>query len=186
MKKLHIAIVFAVSLLTAGCSEFLDDAEGTNIDAEDVRFDFSATVEGSGQGELSDTPNRFTTFRSLTVSDIGSREVTERAGEITDIAIEETSLLVRASDGAEYLVKNLSIETDVTGSPQVIEKYLTGKEYRADWPMMEFVVRLVARLVKGDEMVVTITGNTDAPVGTRLDIDLNSEIDFEADPLKKY
>ncbi|MDR2890525.1 MAG: hypothetical protein LBV18_02830 [Alistipes sp.] len=181
MRKKHIATIVLSMFALVGCSEFLGDADSMDIDVDRVLFDFPATVEGSGSAG-GEAVNSFTTFRTLDISDIGSRRVTEFADIIIGLEVERASLIVSALDNREYLIKNLSVMADVPDSPQVIETTLTGRESVAGEGMRNFIREIVSRLVAGDEVVVSISGHTDAPADTRLNIDLESAIEFFADP----
>ncbi len=184
---MQIAAVASFSLALAGCSEFLDSQSPMDIEADKVVFNFPAIVAQNHIYSESETPNKFTASKGLTIADIGDEDVIKHAEAITGISIQRSSVGVTTKEGSKgHLIDHLIIVADdIPGSPQTIAPFRVGHDHFDNDEEKAFIAALVQKIVEngGKPVTVTIEGYTDAPERTLIDIKLKSDIVFFADPL---
>lgn len=174
-----------LSLLFSGCSEFLDKSDSVGIEADKVIFDFPATVADGDLGATESAPYKFKAVTALSIEDIGDHDVVELAESITSVFVESSRIYVTTEKGKRgYRIERLIIAADnVADSPQTIEPFVVGHDHIGTETERLFITELVERLVCHEIVNVTVEGYTNAPLHTHIDVKIESDILFSADPL---
>jgi len=178
-----IAAIVGVAL--AGC-DAIKDAASTNFTVNGVKFDFTAVTSAMaiGNGEMSlmsgGTMNPFSASRTVNISEIGSAELTEYASKISKVVVSNSLLEITTNPSGNYTIEDLTISaTDVPGS-LVIPSYTVGSTFTPPSTMNAYMAAFIMKLVSSKSLTVTVTGQTDAPTGTTVNISYENTVVFTA------
>ena len=185
MKKyLFIAVLFAGTML-AGCDE-LKNATSIDIKVDNVKFEFTAdVVSGVSQSSAltatrADTPNSFTVTRTVDVSEVGSAQLTEYIDKVGKVVANNSLITLTANPAGTYSVSNLTVTAVGVSGSVVVPSYTMGGTFTAPANMATYTNAFLMKLVSVKKIDVTVKGNTNAPVGTEINISYESDLIFTA------
>ncbi len=148
-------------------------------------FDFPATVADGDLGATETAPYKFKAVTALSIDNLGDHDVVEIAESITSVSVERSRIYVTTDNGKRgYTIEKLIIAADdVPDSPQTIEPFVVGHDHTGTETENLFIKELVERLVCREIVNVTVEGYTDTPLHSHIDVKIESDILFSADPL---
>ena len=184
MKKFLIIAAIAGAAL-AGC-DAIKEAVSTEFTANNVMFDFAVVVNEVAieNGEMSlmssGIMNSFSETRTVNISEIGSAEVAEYASKISKVVVNSSLLEVTTNPPGNYTVENLTISTASVSGSLVIPSYTVGTTFTPPSNMNIYMAAFILKLINSNSLTVTVTGQTDAPAGTTVNISYNNTVVFTA------
>ena len=184
MKKILFSMIAVAMMLPLGCDKILT----RDFTVNNISFDFEATAQDnvttlSGDPAITTRAGETTSFtvtRSVDISEMGNDDIIEYAGKINKIAVNSSIITVTASPEGSYTVTDLKVTAaGVTGEP-VIPSYTMGSAFVAPANMNAYTTAFIMRLLSVKTIQVTVTGKSDAPAGTTINIKHESDIVFTA------
>ena len=182
MKKVIILAALAMTSL-AGCDK-VKDATSKDIKVDNVKFDFTAVTEGgaSKSGAMIKTSEEMSTFtvtRTVELSELNSPEVTQFANKIIKATVSDSKVTATMTPSGEFFISYLTISAkDVTDSPLVIPSYTVGELFKPTAAMKSFTSALFMKLMKDQQVSVTVSGETNAPEGTTVTVSFENDMVF--------
>lgn len=178
MKKVIILAALAIASLTS-C-----DKVTTNIEVDDVTFDFEAITAGSpSSSSISRNAAMTSTFsvtRSVSLAEIGSSELMKYADRITKIAVNSSLLKVTIEPSGEYTVTNLTVSAVGVPGSLVVPEYVIGDVFTPPANMETYTIAFIMKLLNNEPIEVTVSGQTDAPTGVKVKISYENDLVFTA------
>ena len=188
MKKNLIFALVCATLTLTGCDK-IKDVTSRDFTVKNITFDFTTETDeapvtlmsGSTEATLrSGTMSSFTVTRTVDISEMGSSEIIEYANKISKVQIEGTTMNVTAIPSGSYNIANLTITAaDVPGS-LAIPSYILGGTFTPPANMDTYTTAFIMRVLSAKQVSVTVSGQSDAPPGTTLNISYKSDILFTA------
>jgi hypothetical protein len=210
MKRMKQLFYLGMSLFTAamaltGC-EKIKDKMSTEFTVDNVRFDFSAvTTEGmktmatetttATESKSSDAPdydiaippslrsattNTFTETRTVNLSEIGSSDVVEYAGKISDVKVAGSQIKITATPAGNYSFTNLTLSAGGVPGALIVPLYVIGEPFTPPADIDAYTAAFILKLLGVKSLSVTVTGLTDAPAGTTIRISYENNLIFTA------
>ena len=186
MKKIFLSALACAMVSLVGCDQ-IEKATTTEIDANAVKFNFSANVtqdEAKSSVEMKDaTLNSFSETRTVLLSELGS-EVVKYADKISKVVANSSLLRITVEPEGNYTITNLTVAAVGLPSALVIPSYTLGDDFTAPPAMKTFTEAFVMRLISTGSVEVTVSGQTDAPTGAKVNVVYENDLLFTAKLLK--
>ena len=188
MKKLFIMAAIA-GVALAGCDK-LKEAASSDFTVDDVTFNFSADVDNGAEaatksgGTRASAANSFTVTRTVNISEIGSPDVVEYASKISKVMVNSSLLNVTTTPAGSYTVTNLTVSAVNVSGSLVIPSYTVGGTFTPPSNMNSYTATFITALINAKSVSVTVSGETDAPTGTTVNISYENDLVFTAKLLK--
>jgi len=185
MKKIIIAALTCAIVSLVSCDK-LKDTLSHDIKVNKVKFDFTAiTSDGTDTKAVSTraTTNTFAGTRTVDISEIGSSELMEYAGKISKVAVNSTLLNITANPSGSYTVTNLTLTADGVPGSLIIPSYSLGSAFTPPSGMDAYTSAFIMKLLAAKTVTVMVSGQTDAPAGTTIQISYESDLVFTASVL---
>ena len=168
------------------CSDFLRTSKDFKVN--DVRFDFTATsVAGSSTKSAEAITLRaaaatqsFSVTRTVDISEIGDDDVLEYVAKIYKVKVDNSIISVTVSPAGAYTVENLTVTAVGVSGSIMIPSYTMGNAFTLTSGMIVFTEAFFKKLKEDRSVSVTVTGMTDAPAGTTINIRYESDVIFTA------
>jgi len=184
MKKIMIAALVCAMTSLASCDKLKHDFNVNN-----VKFAFDAPVTGNAAtthaavATRAGTDNTFTVNRVVDISEMGSSEIVEYANKINSVVVNSTLLKITAVPAGNYDVANVTLTADGVAGSLVVPSYTLGGAFTPPANMNAYTSALIMKLISAKKVTVTITGQTDAPAGTTINISYESDLLIKASVL---
>jgi len=184
MKKMLIAALICAMVSPIGCDK-IKDATSRDFTVNNVKFDFSAVTEGAAASApavemRAETSNTFSVTRVVNLSEIGSSDVVEYAGKISKVVANSSLLNITASPSGTYSVANVTVTAEGVSGSLLVPSYTLGGAFTAPANMSAYTSAFIMKLLTSKTVTVTVSGQTDAPVGTTIRISYESDLLFTA------
>ena len=187
MKKNLIYALLCVIVSLVGCDK-LKEATSHDFTVKNISLDFEADVDegpstspGNNMGlSMRAGMNSFSVTRTVDISEMGSSELVTYANKINNAVVNAASLSVTTTPSGTYSVANLKITAVGVSGELVIPSYTIGGSFTAPSNMNTYTTAFILQLVSTKSISVTVTGQTDAPAGTTVNISYESEVLFTA------
>ena len=182
-----LAVALATASL-AGCNK-IKDATSINIEVNNVSFDFETEVKApqasmgaSAVMKPTAATNTFSVTRTVDISEISSKELEEYVNKIVDVTANNQVITVTITPtGSEpYTVENLTLQAEGVANSLVVDSYTLGGDFPVPAGMTAYMVAFVTKLLSTKSLAVTVSGMTDAPVGTTVKISYGSDLVLKA------
>ena len=180
MKKIYFAALACAMMMFASC-EKLKDATSRDIKVNNVKFEFAA--ESSNAAEVrgsvvtrAGTDNIFTVTRTVSIAEMGSSEITEYAGKISNVAVNSSLLKITASPQGNYTVTDVKVAAEGVAGTLDVPSYTLGSVFTPPANMNAYTAAFVMKLLAAKTVSVTVSGKTDAPAGTVINISYESDL----------
>ena len=179
MKKVLIAALTCAMVVSLTSCDKIKEALSRDITVNNVKFDFPIQVVGEDMRATRDgTMNPFSVTREVDISEISSSEVMEYASKISKVTTNSSLLSVTAVPAGSYSVANVKISTVGIPGEIIVPAYTMGSSFTAPANMNDYTSALIMKLLTAKKLTVTISGETDAPVPTTLNISYESDLVF--------
>ena len=182
MKKL--ILLAAAMILLAGCNK-IKEVTSKKFTVNDVKFNFSANVDNTAAAAMSGmtragTTNSFTVTRTVNISELGSSELEEYASKISEVAVNSSLINVTINLEGNYTVTNLTVSAAEVPGSLVVPSYTVGGAFTPPSNMFTYTATLIMKLIDAKSVTVTVKGDTDAPIGTTVNISYENDLIFTA------
>ena len=169
-----------MSLSLISCDK-IKEATSKDFKVSGVEFNFTAVSTASTKSATrAEATQSFSVTRTVKISEIGSEDVAEYANKINRVLADNSLINVTVTPAGTYTVENLTITAaGVTGS-LVVPSYTMGSAFTLPSNTAAFTSAFIMKLVNARTVSVTVTGMTDAPEGTTLNITYESDLIFTA------
>jgi len=183
MKKTLIYALLCAMVSLSGC-EKLKDVTSRDFTVNNIAFDFEATARDnvttlSGDPAVTTRVGETTSFavtRTVDISEMGNDDIIEYAAKINKIVVNSSVITVTASPAGTYTVTDLKVTAVGVAGELVIPSYTMGSAFVAPANMNAYTTAFIMRLLSAKTVQVTVTGNSDAPAGTTINIQYESDI----------
>ena len=185
---LVILAIFAVML--AGCDK--DDAT-IDFKADDVQFDLSGIEVNSGSGSgsssvrasgallsIATATNSFSETFTVDISEISSSDLTKYMDRISKVVANNSLLTISVTPPNEYSVVDLKVTVNGVPGSLDIPSYTMGEDFTPPSNMNAFTAAFIMKLINAGQADVTVSGKTDAPAGTKIDVFYECDLVFTA------
>ena len=188
MKKLIFFALMCMSLSQISCDK-LKEATSKDFKVNDVKFDFSAESKASasempaGEATMRATTavtQSFSVTRMVNISELGSDDVIEYKNKISKVIVDNSLINVTVSPSGAYTVEKLTITAVGVSGSIVIPSYTIGNPFTLTSDMNAFTIAFLNMLLPDNSVSVTVSGKTDAPVGTTINVRYESDLIFTA------
>ena len=185
MKKIMIAALICAMTSLAGCDK-LKDATSRDIKANKVTFKFEAPTSSNAAATLTavvtraGTDNTFTITRTVLLSEIGSSDLEEYRNKISKVAANNSLLSITTTPSGSYSVADVTVKTVGVDGELLVPSYTLGGAFTPPANMNTYTGQFVTRLVNTGSVTITISGKTDAPAGTTINISYETNLVFTA------
>jgi len=187
MKKILISMMACTMLLLPGCNK-IKDATSRDIKVNNIKFDFVATTTASATTSLKSESlmatkagpmiSSFSATRTVDLSEIGEPDLEKHRKKIDKVKVTRMLVVVTSNPSGAYTVTNLKIVAEGAGQ-LVIPTYTIGGTFTPPSEMDSFLTAFFNKLFDGP-VKVTVTGLSDAPVGTTITVRCESDVIFTA------
>jgi len=184
MKKIFILALTCTIVSLVSCDK-IKEVTSTDFKVNNVHFDFSTNVEEGPSSSSADVFFRaatqtFTITRLVNISELGSDDVIEYANKISKVVIDNSLIRVTVSPAGTYTIENLTVTASGVPGSIVIPSYTMGSPFTLTSDMNTFTSAFIMKLISAKSLSVTVSGKTDAPVGTTINISYESNLIFTA------
>jgi len=185
MKKILFAALVCAMTSLASCDKLKHDFNVNN-----VKFAFEAPVTGNTATtyaavttRAAGMDNTFTVTRQVDISEMGSSEIVEYANKVNSVVVNNTLLKITVVPSGNYSVADVTLTADGVAGSLVVPAYTLGGAFTPPANMNAYTSALIMKLVSAKKVNVTITGQTDAPTGTTINISYESDLLIKASVL---
>ena len=184
MKKILIFALICTTVSLTGCGK-IRNATSREFTVNGVDFGFTA-ITNSSDAVASGTRtaaemSTFSVTRTVNISEIGDSDIIEYAKKISKVAVNSSVLSVTTDPWGDYTVENLTVSVaGVSGSPLVVPSFTLGDTFVPPAGMNSFTSSFIMKLLRDKSVTVTVSGETDAPEGTEVDIIYENDLVFTA------
>jgi len=126
------------------------------------------------------TANSFTVTRTVNISELGSSELDEYANKISNVVVNSSLINVTIVPAGSYTVSNLTVSAAGVSGSLVVPSYTVGGAFTPPSNMFTYTATLIMKLIEAKSLTVTVSGDTDAPVGTTVNISYENDLIFTA------
>ena len=187
MKKNLIYALLCAMLSLVGCDK-LKEATSHDFTVKNISFDFTADAEDSPAASSSSTEpsmraatiTSFSVTRTVDISEMGSSEITTYASKIYNAVVNSALVSIETTPSGSYTVSNLKISAPGVSGSLIIPSYTIGGAFTAPSNMNAYLSDFILKLIDAKSLSVTVSGQTDAPTGTTIDISYESDVLFTA------
>ena len=134
-------------------------------------FNFSAETQAGA------ATNSFTKTQTLDISKLGSDYFIARKDKINNVEVYAGELTITVDPGENCTIENLTITAVGVAGSLVVPSFKISDMFITPSNIIEYTGAFVMKLVK-DEVLVTVSGMTDAPAGTIINIYYESYLMF--------
>ena len=172
-----IAALTCAMMSLASCDKLKKDFTVKNL-----KFDFEAPVSGNAATThqavvtRAGLDNSFTVNRTVDISEMGDPDVIEYAKKIDKVSVNRTLLNITVVPAGNYSVANVTLTAVGIAGSLVVPSYTLGGAFTPPENMENYTAALIIKLLSTKEVTVTITGQTDAPVGTVINISYENDL----------
>ena len=165
----------------ASCDQ-LKDAVSFDIKVNNVKFAFAAPASDNAaetRGAVvtrAGTDNTFTVTRTVSIAEMGSSEIVEYAGKISNVAVNSSLLKITASPSGSYTVADVTVTAEGVAGTLAVPSYALGNAFTSPANMNAYTTAFVMKLLSTKTLTVTVSGKTDAPAGTLINISYESDL----------
>jgi hypothetical protein len=124
--------------------------------------------------------NSFSVTRTVDVSEIESSDVIEYANKISNVTVNNSLINVTTTPAGNYTVANLTVSVDGVSGSLVVPSYTIGSAFTPPSNMNTYTAAFIMKLLSAESVTVTVSGKTDAPAGTTVDISYENDLVFTA------
>jgi len=180
MKKIIIAVLACTMVSLISCDK-IKDATSIDFKVKGVKFDFSGVVSELAPLQVPElragATQTFAVTRTVNISEIGDSDAVSYANKISKVVVNSSLVKVTFVPAGSYTIENLVITADgVAGSPLSVPTISTGGTFTFTSAMNNFTAAFVTKLLSTKTITVTVRGETDAPVGTTINISYESDL----------
>ena len=188
MKKILISMIAGAMMLLSGCDK-LKDATSRDISVKNVAFDFETTTQPvvallsapeSGVTTRAAVTSSFTVTRTVDISELDNDDLEEYANKISKVLVNAALITVTTSPAGDFTVTDLTVVAAGVPGSLVIPSYTIGGVFTAPATMNAYTMTFLTQLLSAKSIVVTVSGQTDAPAGTTIFISYESDVVFTA------
>ena len=185
MKKKLISVLVCAAVSLAGCNK-IKDATSRDFTVNGVEFGFTAVTTADaaiakGATKAAGETSTFSVTRTVNISEIGDSDIIEYANKISKVAVNSSTLSVTTDPSGSYIVENLTVSAvGVSGSPLVIPSYTLGGAFTSPAGMNDFTAGFIMKLLRDKSVTVTVSGETNAPANTEVNIIYDNDLLFTA------
>ena len=186
MKKIIFYALMCMSITLISCDK-LKEATSIDFKVNDVSFDFETTSTTGTSSMPSDAmtlraaaTQSFAVTRTVNISEMGSSDVTEYADKIIKVRVDNSLIKVTVNPTGTYTIENLTIKAVGVSGSILVPSYTIGNTFTLTSEMNAFTNAFILKLLNDKSISVTVTGRTDAPVGTTINISYESDLFFTA------
>lgn len=179
MKKIFIAALICAMILPVSCDK-LKESLSRDIPVNNVKFNFTALTTDGVTTRSSATTNSFSVTRKVDISELGSSEVAEYAGKISKVVVNNSLLKITTTPSGSYTVTDVTISAENVSGSLVIPSYSLGGDFTAPANMNSFTTAFIMKLLSAKSITVSVSGKTDAPAGTSIQISYENDLVFTA------
>jgi len=185
MKTMIFFALMCTSLSLISCDK-IKEATSQDFKVKNVSFNFTAesndvsTTSGGDVKTRAATSQSFTVTRTVNMSEIGSNDVMEYANKIKKVSVDNSLIRVTVNPAGAYTVENLTVTASGVSGSLVIPSYTIGNPFTLTSDMNAFTNTFIMKLLSAKSVSVTVTGMTDAPAGTTINISYESDLLFTA------
>ncbi len=179
-----LLMVYVMALLL-GCEQ-IKDATSRDIHVKNVKLDFAATMQNvtttSLSSSIDDVTTRagetssFTVTRTVNISELGNADVVDYYNRISKVAVNSALITVTATPTGAFTVTKLTVTADGVGGSLVVPSYTIGDAFTAPAEINNYTAAFIKKLISTKSISVTITGQSDAPAGTVINICYESDL----------
>ena len=181
-KTIYFALLCMVMSLT--CCDKINEATSKEIKVNGVSFKFTAVsnapaaTRSAGEVELRAATQTFSVTRTVLLSELGNPDVVEFANKIRNVTVSNTQITVTADNGVNYTVENLTVTAVGVAGSLAVPTFVMGGTVALPANTKSFTEAFVAQLytTATHSVAVTVTGKTDAPAGTTLNVSYESDL----------
>jgi len=181
MKKILLAALTCAMVSLTGCDK-LKDAVSRDIKVNNVKFEFAATTNDDAVETLSAVTTRAATLRTFSVtrtvdiSEMGNSEIMEYASKIKNVEVNSSQLTVTASPAGNFTVSNVLVKAVGVAGEMSVPSYTLGNAFPTPDGMDSFIGAFISKLLTAKTVSVTVSGQTDAPAGTTINVSFESNL----------
>ena len=186
MKKIIFCALMCMSITLISCDK-LKEATSIDFKVNDVSFDFETTSTTGASSMPAEAmtlraaaTQSFAVTRTVDISEMGSSDVLEYADKINKVRIDNSIISVTVSPAGNYTIENLTVKAAGVSGSIVVPSYTIGNTFTLTSDMNAFTNAFLMKLLSNKSISVTVTGMTDAPVGTTINIHYESDLMFTA------
>jgi hypothetical protein len=171
----QLSIILLAGIALVGC-DAIKEAASHDFTVNNVDFDFSTTVSAATRAG----GNPFTLTRTVTISEIGSSDIVAHADKISKVVVSSSLFNITASPEGDYTVIGLTISAVNVPGSLVISSYTMGDAFTPPANINTYTAAFIMKLLRDKSLTVTVSGETDAPAGTTLNISYKNNLIFTA------
>ena len=183
MKKIFISMIAFAMMLPIGC-EKIKDVTSRDFTVNNINFDFTATAQDdvtTSSSDLSVTTRAvettsFAVTRTVDNSEFNNADIIKYAGKINKVVVNSSVISVTSVPASDFTITNLKVIAEgILGSIEV-PTYVIGGTYIVPAAMNAYTSAFIMKLLDGESIRVTVTGQSNAPAGTVLNINYKNDI----------
>ena len=189
MFRFSMVCIAIATVLLLGCGA-IEDATTLDIPVDNVRFNFDAITSSDPAGMILNARsasimnieglNFFSVTETVNISDIGNVNVGQYLDKINDVIVNKSQLVITAVPTGAFTISNLKIEVQGSAESLVIPSYTLGDTFIAPAGMISFTTRFFMMLISGQDLTVTVSGQTSAPLDTTIKVTYQNDLVFKA------
>ena len=178
-----IAALACAMMSLPGCDK-MKDAVSRDIKVNNVKFAFEAPVSSNAAETLlavttrAGTENSFSVTRTVDISEMGNSEIIEYANKIKKVTVNTSLLVITTSPAGSYTVTGVKVTATGVGGELSVPSYTLGSAFTPPDEMNTYTAAFITQLLFAKTVTVTVSGKTDAPAGTVINISYESNLVF--------
>jgi len=186
-KKLFAALTCALMVFVS-CDK-LKDATSHDFNVSNVKFKFEAPTSGNAVAKQATiatragTDNNFTVTRIVNLSEMGNSDVIEYSKKISNVKVNSSQLNITSTPAGGYTVADVKVTAVGVKGELLVSSYTLGSTFSPPANMNAYTAAFVKELIKAGTVSVTVSGKTDAPAGTTININYESDLVLTASVL---
>ena len=180
-------------ILFVGCDK-VKEATSVDVKVDNVAFSFITPVASSVQQPTGNTGqqilfasnqaqeeilNTFTVTRAINIDEIGSSDVKKYIDQISKVTAKQATVSISTDPAGIYTVSELKMSYE-GGSSLTIPSYKIGEAFTSPSELNAYISGFVGKLLSGGDIKVTVSGKTDALVGTSIIVKYETDLVFTA------
>jgi|GEM_PF-2266042 len=180
-------------ILFVGCDK-VKEATSVDVKVDNVAFSFITPVASSVQQPTGNTGqqilfasnqaqeeilNTFTVTRAINIDEIGSSDVKKYIDQISKVTAKQATVSISTDPAGIYTVSELKMFYE-GGSSLTIPSYKIGEAFTSPSELNAYISGFVGKLLSGGDIKVTVSGKTDALVGTSIIVKYETDLVFTA------
>ena len=186
MKKILIFALICATASLASCDK-IKDATSRDFTVNNVKLDFTAITKDGSETQAvmlrSGTVSSFSVTRTVDLSEMGSEEMMEYASKISKVVVNASLVSITMTPSENYTISDLKISADGVPGSLVIPSYTIGDQFTAPSDMETYMAAFIMKLLSTKSLSVTVSGQSDAPAETVVNIRYENDIVLTASAL---